>query len=239
MLRDDKSHQGVDAFLSNLPDVVKNTALFYRVADSDLARILTTTIYAICEYPKGGLIASEGEYCQSLGIVLEGAIELQRIFTSGKTLSMARLSPGNVFGEATVFSSTHTYPATVAALENTKIMYIQRREIISLCSRYPEVLQAFLELLSNRILLLNKKIRALSLGTIRQKIASFLLDEYKRQHSTTLLLPVSRQSLAGHMGIQRPSLSRELIKMQDKGLIRFSGNTVVILDLPAIEELAY
>ncbi len=64
-----------------------------------------------------------------------------------------------------------------------------------------------MELLSERILMLNKKIKELSLGTIRQKICHFLLEQYKGKKTFSIKLNLSKQALAEHMGIQRPSLS--------------------------------
>ena len=96
-----------------------------------------------------------------------------------------------------------------------------------------------MELLSNKILVLNKKIKNLSFDTIREKICSYILDEYKKQKSKNIILPFTRKEMAENLGVQRPSLSREFIKMKEEGLIDFNKNNVTILDMEALEDYLY
>jgi CRP-like cAMP-binding protein len=215
-----------------------SSILFKNINADKAHEILNNVKYSIKEYSSGYLIAAEGEKCLSLGIILEGSVEIQKAYSSGKIVTLARLTSGNIFGEAIIFSHMNFYPATITALnKNTKIMFIKAEDIIVLCSQFSVVMHSFLELLSDKILLLNKKIKDLSFSTIRQKISSFLLEEYKYQGSLTLKIPVSRQELSEQMGIQRPSLSRELINMREDGLIEFSKNTITIVDVYSLELL--
>ncbi|HER24410.1 MAG TPA: helix-turn-helix domain-containing protein [Candidatus Atribacteria bacterium] len=61
------------------------------------------------------------------------------------------------------------------------------------------------------------KVKMLSLENIRKKIENFLVEEYKKRRSNIIKVSLSRKEIAEHMGIQRPSLSRELIKMKKEG----------------------
>ncbi|PKM88946.1 MAG: Crp/Fnr family transcriptional regulator [Firmicutes bacterium HGW-Firmicutes-12] len=214
-----------------------NTLIFKNINEDKLRDIFNNVNYSIKEYSNDSPVAAEGEECLSLGIILDGSVEIQKTYSSGKVVTLARLTTGNIFGEAIIFSHLNIYPATITTLNSTTVMFIKAADIILLCSQFPLVMHSFLELLSDKILLLNKKIKELSFSTIRQKISSFLLEEYRYQGNLTLKIAVSRQELSEHMGIQRPSLSRELINMREDGLIKFSGNTITIIDLYSIEEL--
>ena len=57
------------------------------------------------------------------------------------------------------------------------------------------------------------------------------MEEYKKQGSNVIKVPLSRKEMAEHMGIQRPSLSRELIKMREEGIIEFDKKTITIKDM--------
>lgn len=218
---------------------IKKCRLFTEMEIKDLERILADMNYTIQEYPKEEVIALEGENCSALGIVLEGRIQVQKAYSSGKVLTLTRLQAGEMFGEAIVFSRAHQYPATIVAEEKAKIMFIRGPEVIWLCRHYPLILKSFMELLSNRILLLNKKIKELSYETLRQKIASFLFEEHIKQNTLNLKLDLSKKDWADHLGVQRPSLSRELGNMQADGLISCSRHQIKILDLDTLEELTY
>jgi CRP-like cAMP-binding protein len=92
-------------------------------------------------------------------------------------------------------------------------------------------------ILSNKILMLNEKLKNLSYQTIREKIASFLAEEYRKQKTLKLRMFISRKEMAELFGIPRPSLSRELVSMKKDGLIDFDRQTITILDMEALEDL--
>ncbi len=115
-------------------------------------------------------------------------------------------------------------------------MFINKENIVHGLMHHPILLENFLSLLSNKLLMLNRKVKVLSSDSIRQKICTFLIKEYKVQKNTKLHIPLSRKAMAEHMGIQRPSLSRELIKMKEDGLIEYDKKIIEILDIVGIED---
>jgi len=48
---------------------------------------------------------------------------------------------------------------------------------------------------------------------------------------------MSRKNLADHLGVQRPSLSRELVNMKNDGLINFNKSLVQIKNLKDIKDV--
>src|SRR5699024_8461017 len=93
----------------------------------------------------------------------------------------------------------------------------------------------FMTILSDRILMLNSKIKILSYETIRKKIANFLLDEYKKQNNNFLEFSYGRKKMAEVLNVPRPSLSRELAKMRDEGIIDFDKNVIKIVDIKLLK----
>jgi len=188
------------------------------------------------EYDEGQVVAFEGDECNSLGIVVRGSIHIQRIYESGKLLTIETFHAGDSFGEALVFSGEGRYPATLTTKEASTVLYLDREDIIRLCEQYPRFLQTFLRTLSDRILLLNRKIKSLSYQSVRQKVANFILEEQRRQQADVLVLGIARHELADSLGIPRPSLSRELIAMKEDGWIDYDRKTIRVLDRPALEQ---
>lgn len=99
------------------------------------------------------------------------------------------------------------------------------------------ILNNFMGLLSNKILMLNKKLKNLSYETLRQKIASLLLESYHINKKALFQINSSRKEMAESLGVPRPSLSRELINMKKDGLIDFHKNAFKILNLEAMEDI--
>lgn len=211
--------------------------LFKDMSLKDIEDILGRVNYEIKDYKKGEVIAIEGEDCHSLGIILNGKIEIQKIFPSGQTITINNFKEGNIFGEALVFSDEHVYPATITAIEETKIMFIEKSNIVQLSILDTRILTNFMGILSNRILMLNNRISNLSQDSIKKKIANYLLFEQENQKSLFIQIPFTRIKMAQLLNVPRPSLSRELSNMRDEGIIDFEQNTIKILNLDSLKNV--
>lgn len=212
--------------MNKLLAILKQCPIFSDIDEKSIDGIS----YKICNFDKDTVIAQEGDDCLSLGIILEGYIEVRKIYLSGKSLTISKFGASHTFGEAIVFSNAHKYPATIVSATKSKVAFIERKNIIKMCAQNPIVLEKFMGLLSDRILLLNRKVKELSYDTLRDKVLNYLFEQYKIQKNLTIKLPLSRKNMAEHLGVQRPSLSRELINMKEDGLIDFDKDTVVIKD---------
>ncbi|HHV38955.1 MAG TPA: Crp/Fnr family transcriptional regulator [Tepidimicrobium sp.] len=213
--------------------------LFNKLNEEEIDYVLDKIAYNIMEYQKNELIAIEGEYCHSLGIILSGRIEIQKVFPSGQTMTINIFREGNIFGESLVFTDKNTYPATITAIEHTQIMFIKKDDIIKLSMLDSRILVNFVSILSRRILMLNNRISNLSQDTIRKKICNYLLHEYQEQKTLFLTIPFSRKKMAELLNVPRPSLSRELSRMRDEGILDFHRNIIKILNLKLLEQSLY
>ncbi|WP_243122858.1 Crp/Fnr family transcriptional regulator [Haloimpatiens lingqiaonensis] len=216
---------------------LRSCYLFKEINEDEIGKLLHNVECMVNSYSKGEIIATEGELCSKIGIVIEGAVEAQKIYASGKIVTIDKLNIGNTFGEAIIFSNTNKYPATIMSSNSSKVLFIHKKDIINLCSMEKKILNNFMNILSNKILMLNRKIKNMSYKTLRQKIAGFIFDEYKKQGSNTINLPYSRKETAEHLGIPRPSLSRELIRMKEEGIIDFYKNSIKILNVVLLEDI--
>ena len=59
------------------------------------------------------------------------------------------------------------------------------------------------------------------LKNIKQKVADYILQEYKSQKQLIVNLKMNKEEIANFIGIPRPSLSRELIKLRKEKIIDF------------------
>jgi len=219
-----------------LSDNLKMCILFKDIKYEDLSNFLNMSNYTIKKYSKGNVVVIEGSRCEELGILLEGLLEVQTLYPSGKLLTLTQLKPVETFGEAILFSKMNKFPATIGAIKDSKIMFIKKENLINCLTNCHKFMENFLELLSNKLLILNKKVKMLSLESIRKKIENFLMEEYKKQGSNIIKVSLSRKEMAEHMGIQRPSLSRELIKMREEGIIEFDKKVIIIKNIEALSK---
>lgn len=222
---------------SEIIQALTNSPLFKGIEEPNIEKQLTTIEHQIKEYKKGELIAIEEDNCEELGIVVFGNIQIQKSYPSGKVVVLDILGQGDIFGEIIVFSKEHRFPATILSITDSTILLLSKTGIKQLCKENECFLENFLQSLTSKILMLNRKVKILSYKTLKEKIADLLMEEYKHQQTLVLTLPYDRKEMADLLGIPRPSLSRELSIMKEEGLIDYYKNTVRILQLNALREL--
>ena len=215
--------------------VLKNTCFFKGIPEVEIDNILKSELYIVRDYKKNDVIANQGEKCNSLSVILEGKAVIQTIYENGKVLTLANFNVSDVFAEALLFSKDREYPATVMAVEDCKVLSFPKNSVLGIMQKNTKFAENLLELLSQKIVILNRKINLIELDSIRRKICKILLDNYKRNDNYIYKIK-SKKELAEELGIPRPSLSRELIKMKEMGIIDFNLKEIKITDLEGLED---
>lgn len=210
---------------------------FFSCLNSEqISSIISKVKYTVKTYEKDALIAMEDEECNSLGLILDGQVEVQRIYSSGKHIVLKRMTAGEVFGEAIIFSKINKYPATIISMSKSNVAFIKKEDIIQLCILEESILKNFITLLSDKIFILNNKIKNISFKTVKQKVINYILEQMHEQKSSTIVLKANKEQISSLIGIPRPSLSRELMKLRDEEIIDFDKNTITICNIDALEE---
>lgn len=211
--------------------------MFKNLAKKEILDLFKDSKYTIKKYNKEDIIALEGHPCNSIGLVLDGGIDVKRFLPGDKVILMSSFAKGNLFGEVITFSDINLYPATVVSNSKSEIMFIDKYDFIDFCSNHKDILVSFLNDITNKIVELNKTVKTISFVSIRQKIASFLLDEYSLQKSNFIKMPKTKTKLAETLGIPRPSLSREFINMKNDNLIDYTNDYVKLLDIEKLRNI--
>ena len=86
--------------------------------------------------------------------------------------------------------------------------------------------------------MLNKKVEYLTIKSMRGKISTYLLEQYKRTGDKNIILSLNRNELSDFLNVSRPSMSREMCKMRDEGLIDFHLTEFEILDIESLKKMS-
>ncbi|WP_250674155.1 Crp/Fnr family transcriptional regulator [Paraclostridium ghonii] len=211
--------------------------MFKNLTKKEILDLFKDSKYVIKKYNKEDIIALEGHPCNSIGLVLDGGVDIKRFLPGDKVVLMSSFSKGNLFGEVITFSDINLYPATVVSNSKSEIIFIDKYDFIDFCSNHKDVLISFLNDITNKIVELNKTIKTVSFISIRQKIASFLLDEYELQKNNFIKMPKTKTKIAESLGVPRPSLSREFINMKNDNLIDYTNDYVKLLDIEKLRNI--
>ncbi len=184
----------------------------------------------ITQYKKNNIVHFVGEVCSKLEIILSGKVVIERIDESGNLMTIAEFLGGDVLGGNLMFSKNPYYPMTVTAKEATLILEINKDRLFRLFSDNHEFLSSYLEYVSDHTVILGDRIKHYVNRTIRESIISYLNFEAKKQNSSIIKLSMTKKALAERIGVQRTSLSRELAKMREDGLIEFTPVSISLLN---------
>ena len=139
-----------------------------------------------------------------------------------------------MFGEVLILSMATKWPATIQALSDCVIMYIHPEKILdiceSVCSHHKVLLANLVRVVARKAFYLNRKVEYLSLKSINGKLSKYLLEQSDNSGKLTFKLPLNREKLADFLNISRPSMSRELCNLRDRGIIEFYRDSVRIKD---------
>ena len=111
------------------------------------------------------------------------------------------------------------------------MLFINGTSFRSLIENDSGALNAYLRLMSDKIVFLNKKISTLTAGSTEKKLAVFLA-EHERDGAFPQSLSMS--ALADILNIGRASLYRALDSLEAEGLIIRDGKKIMITDKNAL-----
>jgi len=185
--------------------------------------------FRLVSYKKNTVIHFEGEPCTSLEIILSGKVAVERIDQSGGLLTIAEFYSDDILGGNLLFSRNPYYPMTITAQQPSVIVGIRKDLLFEMFCNNPSFLRMYLEYVSDHAFILGDKIKHYVNKTIRESLMSFLKFESKKQGSNHVRLNMTKKALAEKTGVQRTSLSRELAKMKNDGLIVFDADSITLI----------
>ena len=210
-------------------NLIRSTTLIKSLSGEDILTNLKSGKFKVTSYKKSSVVHFDGERCSKLEIILSGKVVVDRIGESGNLLTISEFYNDDILGGNLLFSKYPYYPMTVLTQLPTDILEIDRETLFELFCNNPIFLRTYLELTSDRAFILGNKIKHYINKTIRESIMNYLNYESKIQNSNRIKLNTTKKSLAEKIGVQRTSLSRELEKMRDDGLILLDTDSITLL----------
>ena len=131
---------------------------------------------------------------------------------------------------AYIFAHNNEMPVSVETSRKTTLLRMRPSELKLLIDTDERIRWNFIQHLSRIDIFLSQKMRMLSLFSVKEKVAQYLIKMATEQQSRTIRLDVSRQEMADIFGIQKFSLLRCLSEFEEKGAIRIDGKTITILN---------
>lgn len=219
--------------------ILSHTLLFKGIDADSINVVLNCLSPSVYNFQKNEYITVEGNSFTGIGIILMGNATISKENVAGNRIMVHLLKQGDIFGEMIAFSSKKIWPVSVVANEQTTVIFLPPDKLIgncpNMCISHKDLIFNMLTLVSNRGVVLNKRIEYLSIKNVREKISTYLLEQRENSGKEQFKLPINRNELAEFLNVTRPSLSREMGRMRDEGMIDFKKSVIELKNVEALK----
>lgn len=215
-------------------EILKKSPLFNGISTTELQSMLACLSATHKSYKKDEFIFYSGDTINQVGMVLSGGVHILKEDFWGNRTIIAKIEPGDMFGET--YACVKSIPIEVSVLcsENTDILFMDINKIMetcdSKCGFHYKLIQNLLFVFAQKNLMLTKKMSHTTQRSTREKLLSYLSAESIAHNSHSFKIPFNRQQLADYLSVDRSAMSNELSKLQKEGILTYEKNHFTLID---------
>jgi CRP-like cAMP-binding protein/CheY-like chemotaxis protein len=224
---------------ADFPSGAQGLNEFFRQAKNIQEFKQLSTNCVLKKYRKKDLIYMEGQRPKEVFLIQSGKVKTYKTSNEGKELILGFHAKGDLIGFTSIIENTES-PESAIVIEDCEVCTILKQDFLSLLYTNHDIARKFIKLVVNNLQAAEKRLLALAYHSVRQKVASALLDSYQRIEKNMhgdLLIAVSRKDLSNLIGTATESLNRTLADFKDEGLIDLKDDGILILNKTGIEQL--
>jgi CRP-like cAMP-binding protein len=190
---------------------------------------------------KGTYLFQEGMKAEELYIVLSGKIQISKITTDGRELSLRICGENDICGELTLFTDNPKYLLSAKVLEEGEVVAIRKDVLENEIFQDSTLAFEFMKWMSDHFRNTQTKFRDLVLNGKRGALFSTLIrmsNSYGIQQKDGILidLPLTNQELANFCGTSRESTNRILSELKKDHIISIKKGKISILNLQYLRD---
>jgi CRP-like cAMP-binding protein len=219
---------------------LRRTAMFGELSDAELHALASRAVER--RLARDEILFVAGDEAGGLFAVVAGALRAFREGLDGREQVIHVERAGATIAELPVFDD-RPYPSTVAAEEETTVLFIAKSDVRQLCLDHPPIALAALKILAARLRRCAELVESLSLREVDQRLARWLLAEARARGRRTaagveVTLALTNQQIASRVGTVREVVSRALSRLQQNGFIEVDGRAVRVVNEEALSVYA-
>lgn len=215
--------------------VLRRSRLCKNLEEKELLKLLEQE-GTIRTFLRGERVFKETDRPRAVYMLLSGSVIIAKETFSGRRILLAQLKePGALFGEVYAFMEKPFYDMYVEAAGRTSVLILDNR-IFTEREGDPlsrKLRENLLEVFAGKAYNMNQKLRILGSGSLRERIVRFLVE--CQDSEGEIHMNLSREEMADYLNITRPSLSRELGKMQEEGILEIHRRRIIVKDQEKLE----
>lgn len=195
---------------------------------SKLLKILETSNFT---YQKGVNIAYLFQDKESIGLVIDGSLDIIRIDYNGTRTIIETIYEDEILGTSLTSLLSNDYE--IITREDTKILWLDYNVILGIndikYSYYNQFIKNLLMIALEKNTQKNERIEILTQKTIRNKLLEYFRIEALKNRSKIIYLKSTWQDLADYLAIDRSAMTRELKNLKEEGFVSVKGRVITLL----------
>lgn len=216
----------------NIRTELQNSQLCEGLTEAQLSELMNKITVKEKHYKNNEILFYTDEVTK-VYILVKGNAAIAKNTISGKRILGKNVTePGELAGEIYYFSHRNPFWDYAIVLEPTTVLEISGIDQGTLqtldLALQNQLLVNLLKSVTRKFEYIGEKVRMVSEDSVRAKISNYLFGI--QDDDGSIELTETREEIADYLDITRPSLSRELGRMQKENIIRIEGSSVIILD---------
>lgn len=203
-------------------DILRASGAFDGVPEEQLARFAAAC--RVRRYSNGELIVARGLPPEGPAVVIHGAIRMASLNAEGREVVYSLVQPGKVWGIVAALDglgATHETRASGA----TEILVIPRAAFLAILDAEPRLYAYFARALCHRLRKAHGMVDEFAMVPLRQRLARqlcVLASSEKSHDGIGARVPFTQAEIGVMLSASRPTVNRELRRMEDEGLVELS-----------------
>lgn len=196
--------------------------------------------YPLVKYPKDQILIFPGESVEKVYFVASGRICQYDVSYRGDEVVVNTFKPFAFFPMAQAINGENSsfFYKTEAA---TELLVAPANDVVAFIKANPDVMYDLLSRLYRGVeSVLNRTVHLMS-GTAKSRLLFELIIECRRFGKVVngrQYIEISETSIAARSGLSRETVSREIKRLKDKGLVEVKSHRIYLNDLVELENQA-
>jgi CRP/FNR family transcriptional regulator, cyclic AMP receptor protein len=198
--------------------------LFQTLSAHDLGDIAAR--FTLREYPRGAIVATEGERLPVFSVILSGRIQWYWTDGEGRELKLTPEGPGGHFADTAL--GGEPVLMSILAIEPLRVAQIRMPDLQAILLRHPSVSWALIQDLVARLRRMTTATRTLGMDEVYTRVVKLLLARGSR-NGDRLEATLTQAEIGARVGATREMVGRILRDLARGGYIEMARGRIAIL----------
>ena len=201
---------------------MKDLSIFKNMNEEEISLFLKNVGARKISFKKDELVFSNLNFNDLTGIIIYGSVNVIKYDNKGNRIIINHLESNSIFGKPFIY---YDKDISIVSSCESLILFIDYDLLI----KNNIIINNIINIMSEEISKMDKRIELLSKKTIREKLLDYFSIITNNKKKVSFNLPITYIELADYLSIDRSAMMRELKKMKNEKIIEITDKKITIL----------